>query len=64
MEQISVLMICLGMFTFLGCGISSVNSIEAKESETTANILGVLAFIGGICFILGFVLLCVKAYIL
>lgn len=54
MEQILGLMAFLGAFTFLGMGLSIANSIEAKESEKTANIMLIIMILGIISFLIGF----------
>lgn len=63
MEQISALLIIIGFFTFLGCGLSCANSIEAKESENTANVLGVLTALGCLTALVGIVLLVISYFI-
>jgi len=54
MEQIFALMAFLGAFTFLGMGLSIANSIEAKESVKTANIMTVIMILGIVSFLIGF----------
>lgn len=54
MEQILSLMAFLGAFTFIGMGLSIVNSIEAKESARTANIMLVVMILGIVSFLIGF----------
>lgn len=53
MEQILSLMAFLGAFTFLAMGLCVANSIEAKESEKTANIMIVIMILGVISFLIG-----------
>lgn len=53
-QQIFILMMILGMFSFLGFGISSANSIEAKNNIIVGNILTFLTFIGLLSFLVGF----------
>ena len=54
MEQILVLMAFLGAFTFLAMGLCLANSIEAKESEKTSNIMLIIMFVGILSFLIGF----------
>lgn len=54
MEQILALMTFLGAFTFLSMGLCIANSIEAKESERTSNIMLFIMFIGIASFLIGF----------
>lgn len=55
MEQILSLMAFLGAFTFIiGMGLCIANSIEAKESEKTANIMLVIMILGIVSFLIGF----------
>lgn len=54
MEQILVLMAFLGAFTFLSMGLCLANSIEAKESQKTANIMLVIMILGIASFLIGF----------
>jgi hypothetical protein len=63
MTQIFILMAILGGFTFLGMGLSIGNSIEAKESEKTANIMTIIMLFGVASFIIGFVGLVVMGII-
>jgi hypothetical protein len=63
MTQIFILMAILGGFTFLGMGLCIGNSIEAKESEKTANIMTVIMLLGVCSFLIGFVGLVVMGII-
>ena len=54
MEQILSLMAFLGAFTFLSMGLCIANSIEAKESEKTTNIMLVIMILGIASFLIGF----------
>ena len=51
MEQILSLMAFLGAFTFLSMGLCVANSIEAKESVRTANIMIVIMILGIVPFV-------------
>lgn len=53
-EEILSLMAILGAFIFLGMGLCLGNSIEAKDSEKTANIMLILMLIGIASFLVGF----------
>ena len=55
MEQIFVLMMVLGAFCFLSFGICVGNSIEAKESKITANIMTIFSVLGMLSLIIGFI---------
>lgn len=52
-EQILVLMILLGAFTFISMGLCAANSIEAYKSKKVANIMTVLTIIGMLSFLVG-----------
>ena len=54
MEQIFALMAFLGAFIFISMGLCVANSIEAKESVKTANIMTVIMFLGIASFLIGF----------
>jgi hypothetical protein len=54
MEQILSLMAFLEAFTFLSMGLCVANSIEAKESVRTANIMIVIMILGIVSFLIGF----------
>ena len=54
MEQILSLMAFLGAFTFITMGLCIANSIEAKESKRTANIMIVIMILGIASFLIGF----------
>lgn len=54
MEQILSLMAFLGAFTFLSMGLCVANSIEAKESVRTTNIMLVIMVLGIVSFLIGF----------
>jgi len=54
MIQILALMALLGAFTFMGMGISVANSIEAKESKISENIMTVIMILGIASFLIGF----------
>jgi len=55
MEQIFALMLGLGGFSFIMCGICIGNSIEAKESVIVANILTGFSVLGVLSFVIGFI---------
>lgn len=54
MEQILVLMALVGAFTFLSMGLCVANSIEAKESAKTVNIMTLIMIVGILSFLIGF----------
>lgn len=54
MEQILSLMAFLGAFTFLSMGLYVANSIEAKKSVRTDNIMLVIMVLGIVSFLIGF----------
>lgn len=62
-EQISVLLIIIGSFLFLGCGISVANSIEAKESKKVADVLTVFTVLGMLMCIIGLIGLMLSLFI-
>jgi hypothetical protein len=53
-EQILCLTAFLGAFTFVAMGLCIGNSIEAKESKKTADIMTIIGLIGLACFLVGF----------
>ena len=55
MIQVFALMAFLGGFCFIGFGICSANSIEAKESEVASNMMVGLTALGSLSFIIGFI---------
>lgn len=63
MEQTATLLMVIGIFTFLGCGISVANSSEARRNEKTANVLTVFSVIGILMFIIGVILLIVSQWV-
>lgn len=54
MEQILSLMAFFGAFTFIGMGLCIANSIEAKESVRTANIMIIIMILGIASLLIGF----------
>ena len=61
-EQISALAITVGSFVFIATGLCLANSIEAHESELTANILTAICAIGALSVLIGLILYIISLF--